>query len=74
MIHFSPGNFLLHAACLQQHILTWTVPHSHHFSESSGLMDCEVFHERFQTSSVQIVESVDGNVPYLQTEMLWHPW
>ena len=32
-------------------------------------MDAENFHEKFQTSCVQIVESVDGNVPYLQTEM-----
>ena len=56
MKHFSPGNFLLHAACLQQHILTWTGLHTHHCSESSGLMDGEVFHKRFQTSCVQIVE------------------
>ena len=74
---FSPGNFLLHAACVLQHILTWTGLHTHHCSESSGFMDGEVFHEWFptwfQTSCVQIVESVDGNVPYLQTEMLWHP-
>ena len=27
MIHFSPGSFLLHAAYLQQHILTWTGLH-----------------------------------------------
>ena len=45
MTHFSPGNFLLHAACLQQHILTWTGLHTHHCSESSGLMDGEILHE-----------------------------
>ena len=35
-------------------------------------MDTEVFHERFQRAAVQTLESVDENVPYFQTEMLWH--
>ena len=43
IIHFSLGNFLLHAACLQQHSLTWIGIHTHQCSESSGLMDGEVF-------------------------------
>ena len=33
-------------------------------------MNSEVCHKRFQTFCVQIGESVDGNVPYLETNVM----
>ena len=62
---FSLGSFMMHATGQQQHILIWTGLHTYHCSESSGLMDANVFHKQFQTSCVQIVESVNGNFPCL---------
>ena len=59
-MHFSPGCFLIHAADLQQYILTWTGLHTHNYSESNAVMDREIFHERFQTSCVQTLESFGG--------------
>ena len=61
------SQYVINITNVCNNILTWTVVHTHDCSESSGLMDGDVFHEWFQTSCVQIVGSVDENVPYLQT-------